>query len=116
MAVSFESLAREAERRVKRSRVRTREPYVLTLSDGTEIKIPYPDAIKVALSMENPEASPTVMLRNFMADDTTGYRRLMEEIDATDQQFEFFAALTDDMWGFWGIEGGPGKSGQSQTS
>jgi len=116
MAVSFESLAREAERRVKRSRVRTREPYVLTLSDGTEIKIPYPDAIKVAVSMENPEASPTVMLRNFMADDQAGYRRLIEEIDATDQQFEFFSALTEDMWSFWGVEGGPGKSGQSQTS
>lgn len=116
MAVSFESLAREAEGRVKRSRVKTREPYTLTLSDGTEIKIPYPNGIKVALSMENPEASPTVMLRNFMADDPAGYRRLMEEVEATDQQFEFFAALTDSMWKFWGVEGGPGKSGQSQTS
>ena len=104
MAVSFESLAQEAERRVKRSRVKTREPYVLTLSDGTEIKIPYPDGIKVALSMENPEASPTVMLRNFM-----------EEIDSTHQQFEFFAALTEDMWNFWGVEGGLGKSEQSRT-
>lgn len=115
MAVSFESLAQEAERRVKRSRVKTREPYVLTLSDGTEIKIPYPDGIKVALSMENPEASPTVMLRNFMADDQAGYRRLMEEIHSTNQQFEFFAALTEDMWNFWGVEGGLGKSEQSRT-
>ena len=55
------------------------------------------------------------MLRNFMADDQAGYRRLMEEIDSTHQQFEFFAALTEDMWNFWGVEGGLGKSEQSRT-
>ena len=110
MALNFETLAKESERRSKRAGV-NREPYVYTTSEGQEVVFQFPkaDAFLAIGKLERQDdvASQFEILLNGNQKAITALYRDFRDLDIS-----ALAVLQEDIWEFWGTDAQavPGKS------
>lgn len=101
MALNYADLAKEAERRQKKSGVNA-EPYVYVTRDDKKIEIPFPNSdVYMALS-EVPEGKIATQFRILLSSNPVAFREFIEDI--SELPVTALQVINEDMWSFWNTD------------
>lgn len=109
MALNFEDLVKESERRSQSAGINN-QPYLYTASDGTEVSIPFPKAdVFMALS-ELDDNQIASQFRILLSRNPKGLAALNRDLAKLD--VSALSLLQESMWDFWNtdVNSVPGKS------